>query len=146
MAAPNYRENPWILVEDDKDDQDFFVWAYKQAEIKNELILLNNGVQAVEYIKSTPKPPFVILSDINMPQMNGLELLKEIKSDRYTLYKSIPFLIISSSQSEKEIAMTYQAGAQGYFEKAMSVEEGVDLILNIKDYWSKCRHPALLKG
>lgn len=123
-----------------------FSKAFKKTEIENELIILGNGEEAVEYIKNTKLPPFVIISDINMPKMNGLELLREIKSDRTTLYKSIPFLIISSSTNEEEIAATYKHGAQGYFEKSISANDLVKLILSIKDYWSRCRHPSLLKG
>jgi DNA-binding NarL/FixJ family response regulator len=138
----NYNHNYWLLVEDDEDDQLIFRLAYKRAKIANELIIMNNGEEALEYIKATKKSPFVIISDINMPKMNGLEFLKEVKDDKMAQFKSIPFLIVSSSSSEAEIALTYRSGAQGYFSKSMSVEEQVELITNIQKYWSQCRHPA----
>jgi CheY-like chemotaxis protein len=146
MASHNYNNNQWLLVEDDEVDQLIFKKAYLQAGIRNELVILENGEAALDFIKKMTKPPFVVISDINMPRMNGLELLSEIKKDTYTLFKSIPFLIISSSTSEEEIALTYKSGAQGYFEKSDTIEQQVELILSIKIYWSKCRHPALLKG
>jgi CheY-like chemotaxis protein len=146
MTVPSYNKNQWILVEDDLVDQEIFKKAYQKAGIKNELVILGNGEAALEYIKTMDRPPFVIISDINMPRMNGLELLKEVKDDKSTVFKSIPFLIISSSTSEDEIANTYQTGAQGYFEKTMTIDQQVDLILSIDNYWSRCRHPSLLKG
>jgi CheY-like chemotaxis protein len=140
----NYNENHWLFVEDDKDDQDLFKLAFKMAGIKNELIILNNGEEALQYIKKSKKAPFVIISDINMPKMNGLEFLEEVKDGKMAQFKSIPFLIISSSVSETEIASTYKLGAQGYFPKSISSEEQIELIINIQKYWSKCRHPAYL--
>jgi CheY-like chemotaxis protein len=141
----NYNDNHWLFVEDDIDDQNFFKMAFKMAGIKNELVILNNGEDALQYITSTKKAPFVIISDINMPKMSGLELLKSVKQDNVRQdFKSIPFLIMSSSTSEVEIDHTYKMGAQGYFSKTVSVEEQVDLIVNIQNYWSLCRHPSYL--
>jgi CheY-like chemotaxis protein len=141
----NYNDNHWLFVEDDIDDQNFFKMAFKMAGIKNELVILNNGEDALQYITSTKKAPFVIISDINMPKMSGLELLKSVKQDNVRQdFKSIPFLIMSSSTSEVEIDHTYKMGAQGYFSKTVSVEEQVDLIVNIRNYWSLCRHPSYL--
>ena len=138
----NYNTNYWLLVEDDEDDQNIFKIAYKTAGIENTLIVMNNGEEALEYIKKTKESPFVIISDINMPKMNGLELLREMKDDKMSQFKSIPYLIISSSTSETEIVAAYKFGAQGYFGKTMSMIDQVDLILNIKKYWAKCRHPS----
>ena len=145
-TPPDYNKNQWLLIEDDEVDQMIFQKAYLEANIKNELVVLENGETALQFIRSMKKPPFVIISDINMPRMNGLELLKEVKKDTMTLFKSIPFLIISSSTSEEEIAATYKSGAQGYFEKSMTIDHQVNLIKSIQIYWSKCKHPSLLKG
>jgi CheY-like chemotaxis protein len=145
MTSPNYNKNQWLLVEDDRDDQVIFKNAYLQAGIKNELVILNNGEAALEFIRKIEKPPFVIISDIKMSGMTGLDLLKKVKEDKSTIYKSIPFLIISSSKSELEITETYKNGAQGYFEKQMTITQQVELIKSIEEYWSKCRHPSLLK-
>jgi CheY-like chemotaxis protein len=138
----NYNDNHWILVEDDEVDQDLFKMAFKKAGIKNELIIQNNGEEALKYILENKKAPFVIIADINMPLMNGLELLKAVKSEKMNQFKSIPFLIYSSSISEVEISLAYKGGAQGYFSKFTSIEEQVDLIVHIQEYWSRCRHPA----
>ena len=144
MSLPNtnYNTNYWLLVEDDEDDQNIFKSAYKTAGIENELLIMNNGEEALEFIKQAKEAPFVIISDINMPKMNGLELLQEMKHDRMSQFKSIPYLIISSSTSETEIVSAYKFGAQGYFGKTMSMVDQVELILNIKKYWAKCRHPS----
>jgi CheY-like chemotaxis protein len=138
----NYNENYWLLVEDDEDDQSIFKIAYKTAGIENELVIMNNGEEALEYLKKTKEAPFVIISDINMPRMNGIELLKEMKHERMAQFKSIPYLIISSSTSELEIIAAYTCGAQGYFGKTMSMIDQVELLMDIKKYWGKCRHPA----
>jgi CheY-like chemotaxis protein len=139
----NYNDNHWIIVEDDVDDQNLFKMAYAKAGIKNELIIIKDGEDALQYIVNNKKAPFVIVSDINMPKMGGLELIKEIKENKERDdFKSIPFLIMSSSQSENDIKNTYKVGAQGYFSKPLSVEELVELIVSIQKYWSRCRHPA----
>jgi CheY-like chemotaxis protein len=142
VTSPSFNKNQWLLVEDDLDYQEFFKMAYAKAGIKNELVILNNGEVALDYIRITKKRPFVIISDINMPRMNGLELLNKIKNDEPAAFKGIPFLILSSSTSEEEIELTFKNNSQGYFRKTITIKDQTKIILSIQNYWSQCKHRA----
>jgi CheY-like chemotaxis protein len=136
----NHKENPWLLVEDDEVDQLLFTKAYKEAGILNPLVIKNNGEEALAYLRQNEKIPFMIISDINMPRMNGLELLKEVKAEN-ALLKNIPFIIFSSSTSEIEVERSYEFGVQGYFQKPIKQIEFVKIVSQIKNYWIACEHP-----
>jgi CheY-like chemotaxis protein len=141
----NYTEHPWLLVEDDEVDQILFTKAYKEAGISNPLVIKNNGEDALDYLRKNGKHPFMIISDINMPRMNGLELLKELKSDPNMALKNIPFIIFSSSTSETEVERSYEFGVQGYFQKPIKQVEFVKIVLQIKNYWIACELPYNIK-
>jgi CheY-like chemotaxis protein len=141
----NHTENPWLLVEDDEVDQLLFTKAYKEAGIANPLIIKCNGEEALNFLRQSENYPFMIISDINMPRMNGLELLKEIKSDMHKKLKNIPFIIFSSSTSESEVERSYEFGVQGYFQKPIKQVEFVKIVSQIKNYWTACEHPISLK-
>ncbi len=132
----------WLLVEDDDVDQMFFRKAYEEIGIKNPLVVKQNGEDALEYLRTSSKTPFMIISDINMPRMSGLELLKEIKADPRIHLKSIPFIIISSSTSDEEVKTSYQYGVQGYFQKPSKQQDFITIVTQIKDYWISCKHPG----
>ncbi len=142
MSAKNL-SGTWLLVEDDEIDQMFFLKAYEEIGIKNELIIKQNGEEALEFLRDGKNSPFMIISDINMPRMNGLELLKEIKEDPLIHLKSIPFIIISSSTSEEEIKLSYNFGVQGYFQKPHSQQDFIKIVRQINDYWISCKHPEM---
>lgn len=141
MSLSIYAENAWVYIEDDPVDRKIFEKVFEAAQIKNKLLMFEHAEAFMEYFIQTPQPPFVIISDINMPRINGLELLKEIKSDKYTRYKSIPFIIMSSSGHPSDVKAAYEYGAQGYFEKGMSMEEYKRFLLSIMAYWSYSKHP-----
>lgn len=138
---PNYLNGIWLLVEDDETDQMFFRKAYEEIGIPNKLVIKENGEEALEYLRTNPETPFMIISDINMPKMNGLELLKEIQADTRINLKSIPFIIISSSTSDEEVRASYNFGVQGYFQKPFKQQDFVKIVRQINDYWISCKHP-----
>lgn len=86
-------KGPIIIIEDDKDDQEVYVEAIKAIGIPNEIYFFNDGREALDYLLNTEEQPFIILSDINMPGMTGLELKKVIQDDPYLCTKGIPFVL-----------------------------------------------------
>ena len=114
------KEGPIIIVEDDADDHELLKEAFIKLEVDNELRFLNNGQEALDYLTSTKEQPFMILSDINMPVMDGLTLAETINSNDYLKSKSIPFIIFTTTENPLIVNRAYKLSVQGYFKKQNS--------------------------
>ena len=134
-------KGPIILVEDDEEDQLFIKEALEKLKVDNELIIFEEGVQALGYLNATNQRPFLILCDINMPKMNGLQLRMEINQSDYLRKKSIPFIFVSTAANKEDIEKAYDLTVQGYFQKKHSFESLVEMLKLIVDYWEECKHP-----
>lgn len=119
---------PIVIIEDDPDDQYFF-----------KIVCESLGV--CEYLKTTTKQPFVILCDINLPGMSGVELRKIINNTDYLRRKSIPFVFFSTAATEDQIQEAYDMTVQGFFLKQQNLKETQDVLDTIFKYWRKCIHP-----
>jgi len=104
-----------LLVDDDADDQLFFVDAIKELEPAIDCGLANNGLEAIEYLEKIPPPPTLIFLDLNMPLMNGIECLAELKKTKQ--YKEIPVIIFTTSNQQKDKELTISMGAFMYLTK-----------------------------
>lgn len=133
-------KGPIVIVEDDKDDQEIYAEAIRVLGIPNEIRFLNNGKDALEYLSSTEEQPFVILSDINMPVLSGLELKKRIQEDPYLTSKGIPFVFISTNATRVSVRHAHALSVQGYFEKPQSIEAFKTMLRKLFDYWELCKH------
>src|SRR5690349_12441240 len=109
-------KGPIIIVEDDKDDQEVYEELIKDIGIPNEIIFFNDAREALSYLLITEDQPFIILSDVNIPGMTGLELKKNIQEDPYLRAKGIPFVYISTNASRVAVRHAHLLSAQGYFE------------------------------
>jgi CheY-like chemotaxis protein len=130
-----------LLVEDNADDELFFKEALQELKIDYPIIVAKNGEEALDIIKTTKEDFLAILSDMNMPKMNGLELKREIETTPPLKMKAIPFIFFSTAASQKEVIEAYDLGVQGYFNKPNSFEELVENLDIIIRYWKRCRHP-----
>ena len=135
------KEGPIIIVEDDADDHELLKEAFIKLEVDNELRFLNNGQEALDYLTSTKEQPFMILSDINMPVMDGLTLAETINSNDYLKSKSIPFIIFTTTENPLIVNRAYKLSVQGYFKKQNSFDELLQDLKLLVDYWVKCKHP-----
>jgi CheY-like chemotaxis protein len=133
--------DPIVIVEDDADDQYFIRMICDKLGITAELLFFGDGLKALEYLKTTEKKIFIILSDINMPVMNGLELRRNIQQDDALRKKSIPFVFLSTAARPKEVEEAYNLTVQGFFLKATQLAEMEKTIELILRYWLNCRHP-----
>lgn len=138
MATPG----PIVIVEDDLDDQEIITDVLKDIGISNELIFFDRCPEALEYLKTSSEQQFIILCDINIPGMNGIEFKKRIDDDPHLRQKSIPFVFLSTSAEKSTVTEAYsKMTVQGYFKKSSSVEEIKKALTLIMDYWKLCRHP-----
>jgi CheY-like chemotaxis protein len=129
-----------IIIEDDKDDQEMYVECIKAIGIPNEIRFFDNAVEALDYLLNTEDQPFIILSDINMPGMTGLELKKQIQDNPYLCTKGIPFVFISTNASSVSVRHAHALSVQGYFEKPHTIEAIKAMLLTLFDYWKMCKH------
>lgn len=138
-----YQNEPIILIEDDPDDCDLFINAFNDLGIKNDIKCFADGHKALNYLKTTTDKTLMIISDINMPLMNGLQLLKEINQTEDIRKKRIPFIYFSTSNSPKEINEAYELNCQGYFIKSPSFHNLKIDLSSILHYWKNTVHPNL---
>ena len=136
------KSGPIIVIDNDVDDQEVFEDVLKSLGVSNELVLLDNCNDALNYLKTTADQPFVIFCDVNMPGLSGIEFKRRIDDDQQLRRKSIPFVFYSTSVDQKTVNEAYtQMTVQGFFQKKNSIEEIKDAIRLILDYWSECKHP-----
>ncbi len=134
-------KDPIIVIEDDLDDQVILQGVFDDLGIKNELKFFGTASEALSYLKITSDKPFLILSDVNLPGMDGTELKRLINENEYLRKKSIPFVFYSTSARKESVVQAYSIMVQGYFEKPQSLSEIKETIKLIIDYWKLCKHP-----
>jgi CheY-like chemotaxis protein len=135
---------PIIIVEDDPEDCDILVEIFGSLQIQNEIKFFSNGHDVFQYLCTTTDKPLVIISDVNMPKMNGIELRAKINADDHLRQKSIPFVFFTTSVNPTAVKQAYEMMVQGYFRKGTSLEEQRDIVRMIVEYWSTCKHPNSL--
>jgi CheY-like chemotaxis protein len=136
----NHFKNDLILVvEDDPDDQHLFKQICKRLGVKNELVFCDNGIHALEYLSTTENSIFVILCDINMPLMDGLELKEKINQDINLKRKNIPFIVLSTAATTSQVNKAYELDVQGFFSKGTSYSEFEKDLSIILQYWARCK-------
>lgn len=128
----------FLLVEDNPDDIMITKRAFAKGHIKNKLYIAQNGEEAIDFFrkrgkfKDAPTPSLVLL-DLKMPKLNGFEVLKEIKSDEKL--RSIPIVVLTSSEREKDIEEAYKMGCNSYIVKPINFENFIKTVMEIKEYW-----------
>ncbi len=132
---------PIIVIDDDDDDLEIMLQAFSELNIENEIIVFNDGLKFLEYIRATEKGTFFILCDINMAKLTGFELKKRIFDDEKLRIKCIPFIFLSTSGASSSIMQAYSYGVQGYFIKPTSMEKCKTMLHAMITYWSESQHP-----
>jgi CheY-like chemotaxis protein len=141
MQQKVFLTEPIVVVEDDVDDQFLLRKVFERIGVESELVFFFNGKDAWDYLKSTKKKTFMILCDINMPVMNGLELREQINRDEEMRKKSIPFIFLSTAARPGDVDMAYNLAVQGFFLKESTLHEMEDAMRTIVAYWDRCKHP-----
>jgi len=131
-----------ILVEDDIDDKRFFEDTLKEIGLNYDIAWFETTYDALEFLRTTKKPIFLIFSDINLPGKNGLEFKRTIDEDPKLRKKSIPFVFYSTSAYQQDVNEAYtKMTVQGFFKKGNDLTETAHTLKLIFDYWTLCKHP-----
>ncbi len=132
---------PILLVEDDSVDVMTVKRALKDLNIKNQLVNTANGEEALEYLKNNGnKKPCIILLDLNMPKMNGIEFLQVVKTD--DTLKKIPVIVLTTSSQEQDIVESFKLSVAGYVIKSVDYAEFTEAISTINLYWTLSKLPS----
>ena len=124
-----------LLVEDNEGDIVLAREALKEARIKNRITVITDGEKALEYLfcNDNNRKPDLILLDINLPKVNGLEVLAKIKADE--ALKIIPVVMLTTSTSEQDVLDAYRNYVNCYINKPIDLEEFIVVIRNIESFW-----------
>ena len=139
------KTGPIIVIEDDSDDQELLNEVFKVLDFKNEVTFFGDGEQALDYLLKSEIEPFLIMSDINMPKLNGLELREKIDTNEDLRLKCIPYLFFSTSAEQKHVVDAYSKSVQGFFVKPNSFDKLKRIIKIIIEYWQECESPNYIK-
>jgi CheY-like chemotaxis protein len=132
--------SPVFIVDDDHDDREFLEQAWKELGYTNSLKFFDNGEEVLNYLKSNPTVPFLILCDVNLPKMDGFELKKLIE-ESFVRQKSIPFVFWSNFAAKAQIQKAYDLSANGFFIKETKFEDIKKSLVEIYQYWQKSKAP-----
>ncbi|MBT1703971.1 response regulator [Chryseosolibacter indicus] len=135
------KSGPIIIIEDDPDDHEMIERILLKLNVENPIKKFMDGESALQYLQSTSDDPFVIICDINMPIMNGLQLKESIDTDKRLRVKSIPFVFLSTTANPQQVKQAYHYSVQGFFLKGQSYEALKNSLHQIVSYWQHCVHP-----
>ena len=130
-----------LLAEDNPDDVTLTLRALKKSKIMNEVVVAQDGVEALDYLFGTGKYagrdtrvlPQVVLLDLKMPRMDGLEVLQRVRSDERT--RLLPVVVLTTSSEDKDRVESYKLGANSYIRKPVNFEQFVDAVQKLGLYW-----------
>ncbi|MBI4383457.1 MAG: response regulator [Nitrospinae bacterium] len=140
-------KSPILIVEDNRVDVMTIERSFKQAKISNPLIITNNGEEALAYLRSEGKfagqkrtaNPCIILLDLNMPLMNGLEFLRIVKAD--DVFRRIPVVVLTTSKEENDRVESFNMSVAGYIIKPVDFEKFTHVVTILNLYWTLSESP-----
>lgn len=137
---------PILLAEDSADDQALILRSLKKSNITNPILVANDGVEALDYLfgigsraAEGPVRPSVVLLDMNMPKLNGLDVLERIRKDPAT--RKVPVVILTSSDEEQDVLRSYDLGANSYVRKPVDFNEFAEAVGRLGLYWVLLNEP-----
>jgi len=137
---------PILLVEDNPKDLELTLVALDKSQLANEVIVARDGQEAIDYLKSqgdwsarVPGNPAVILLDLKLPKIDGLEVLQTIRAD--AALKSVPVVMLTSSREEQDLVRSYELGVNAYVVKPVEFSEFVEAIADLGVFWAVLNEP-----
>lgn len=130
-----------LLVEDNPDDELLTMRALHAGQVANDIVVTRDGAEAVDYLfgsgaytgRSVDDVPELILLDLKLPKLDGIEVLQRIRADERTC--NLPVVILTSSDEESDILQSYQRGANSYIRKPVDIEQFTEAVKQLKLYW-----------
>ena len=136
--------HPIMLVEDNPDDVMFTLRAFKQNNISNEVVVATDGEKALDILfpenDAAPFNPALVLLDVKLPKVDGLEVLRRIRSNPRT--QSLPVVVLTTSSEETDIVSSYRLGANSFVRKPVNFDDFVDATRVLGVYWLLVNQPA----
>lgn len=130
-----------LLVEDDEIDVENVKRGFERASISNKLFFAKDGIEALELLGlNIPPAPMLVLLDLKMPRMGGLEFLQTIRADER--WKNLPVVVLTSSKDDKDLVQAYNYNVAGYVIKPINFGDFVDALGKIGSYWALCEFPV----
>jgi CheY-like chemotaxis protein len=123
-----------VLVEDNPDDQTLTLRALKKQNLANEIIVLNDGVEALAFLLDPEKPlPHLLLLDLKLPKLDGLQLLRRLRSEPRT--QLLPVVVLTSSDEDRDVIEGYRLGANSYIRKPVDFNQFTEAVRQLGLYW-----------
>jgi two-component system response regulator len=146
------RDGVILLVEDNPDDVDLTIRALKKNNVANELVVARDGQQALDYLfgtgdwagKNVAHLPQVVLLDLKLPKIDGLDVLKRIREDERT--RLLPVVILTSSKEDQDVVRGYSLGANSYVQKPVDFDQFLHAARQLSLYWLVLNEPPPAKG
>ena len=141
------RTSTILLVEDNPDDEMLALRAFKKNNITNEIVVARDGVEALDYLfgrnthegRDLHPQPSLILLDLKLPKLDGLEVLKSLRANEHT--KLIPVVVMTTSKEEDDLVRSYTLGANSYIRKPVDFNQFIDAVRQVGLYWLVLNEP-----
>ncbi len=131
---------PIIVVDDDLNDIDVVIAAITELGFKNPIRSFTGAKSAMDFLGSTTEVPFIILCDIRMVEMNGLEFRNAVNQNDYLRKKSIPFIFLTEAVSQEIVNIAYDLTVQGFILKPRTFDDLKSKLNTVLNYWTACVH------
>jgi two-component system response regulator len=143
----NSEELDILLVEDNQDDMELVLHALRREKLANRIFVVRDGEEALDFLfcrgayahRTFDHPPKLVLLDLKLPKVDGLGVLKQIKSDSRT--RNIPIVIMTSSKEERDLVSGYNLGANSYIQKPVEFDQFRETVKNVGLYWLVTNQP-----
>jgi two-component system, response regulator len=137
-----------LLVEDNRDHQELTLMTLAENNVLNEVVVVSDGIEALEYLFGTGRyagrdareVPALILLDLKLPKIGGIEVLRQVREDERTRY--VPVVILTSSSEEEDIVASLQSGANSYVRKPVDFGRFVEQVQRLQVYWLLVHEPV----
>jgi len=138
---------PILLVEDTPDDAELTIMSLKQSGLVNEVVLAEDGVEALDYLfgrgkyegRNAKDTPALVLLDIKMPRLDGIEVLQQLRADKRT--SVLPVVVLTTSSEDVDLARAYESGANAYVRKPVSLAQFQEAVRQLGLFWILTNEP-----